>query len=238
MKPLIGKYLVDVYSNKYHPRHEHELPKCDNCNRIISRNTTKGGTRYSDGRYICNICSQQAVNGYKNIHNIFKKVALKLNKLGLYIRLQNVDVYNVDRNELKKIAKENFHSSMRGYCNTITQQVTECGTTSITKSFKVYLIENIPSEYIESTAAHEIMHIWIAQNTTMDHHLQLEEGSCNYVSYLYMRNRDGKTAETIVKIIDTDPHPIYGEGFREVKKRFQFKPFNSLLNFLKRNSSL
>jgi len=236
--PLTGKFMVDIYSNRYHPIHERELPHCNNCNRLICKGITNGGVKYSDGRNICKICTKSAVRGDGEINKIFNRVVNNLLQLGISITQQNVTVFAADRNLLRKVAAEKYNNSMRGFCNTTVLTTTNGNNVTEERSHKVYILDKIPYEYLESTMAHEIMHIWIAQNTTIKHTLKLEEGSCNYISYLYMKRKSGKTAEYIVKNIEEDSSPIYGVGFRTVQKRFKYKSLESLLHYLKHNSQI
>ncbi|MGE5682268.1 MAG: LIM domain-containing protein, partial [Bacillota bacterium] len=84
-KALTGDYSIDLYNNKYHSYHNRELSRCDNCGRIISERTTKGGKSYSDGRNICNICFKDAVFDNSQINSLLSKVILSLKTLGLQI---------------------------------------------------------------------------------------------------------------------------------------------------------
>lgn len=235
-EPLLGNYLLDANNNKYHVEHENSLKRCDNCNQPIAQKTTGGGVTYPDGRNICMICKNSAVNGYLPVKSLFNKVAKKLSDYGVKIDASNLSVKAVDKNELKQAAGNNYMSSMKGYCSTIIKETSNGSKKTIEREHTIYLLDGVPSEYIESTIAHEIMHVWISQNTNIDHSLEFEEGSCNFISYIYLKNNTAKT--NALQLLLDDPHPIYGEGFRKVKSKFDLRPLSDLLNYLKENKTL
>ncbi|NOX64370.1 MAG: protein DA1 [Chlorobi bacterium] len=110
--------------------------------------------------------------------------------------------------------------------------------TKISKSHKIFILNKIPAKYIEATLAHELMHVWINEN--IDHKLskQLEEGTCNFISYTYLKSDYSEDAQNIIKQMKDDHDPIYGDGFRKVYNNFKGKYLSELLNYLKHHKSL
>lgn len=235
-EPLLGNYLIDTNNNKYHIEHEKTLKRCDNCNHPISSRTTGGGVTYPDGRNICMICKNSAVNGYFSVKSLFNKVVRKLSDYGLHIDVSSVTIKAADRNELRDAAGKNYMQNMKGYCSTIVNEITSGSKTAIKREHTIYILDGVPSDYIESTIAHEVMHVWISQNTNIDHSLELEEGSSNFISYIYLKNN--RSNSNAVQLILDDPDPIYGGGFRKVKSKFDLRPLTDLLKYLKENRSL
>lgn len=235
-EPLLGNYLIDASNNKYHIEHEKTLKRCDNCNQPISLRTTSGGVTYPDGRNICMTCKNSAVNGYFSIKSLFNKVARKLSEYGLNIDVSSITIKAADRNELKSAAGKNYMQNMKGYCSTVVKEITDGSKTIIERKHTIFILDGVPSDYIESTIAHEIMHVWISQNTNIDHSLELEEGSCNYISYIYLKNN--RFNSSALQLILDDPDPIYGGGFRKVKSKFDLRPLADLLNYLREKRSI
>ncbi|MEN8193508.1 MAG: protein DA1 [Bacteroidota bacterium] len=234
LKPLTGKYLTDLYDLKYHNYHENELHRCDNCNMLISQNTTKGGVQYSDGRNICNNCKNKAVSTNTEYERSLKKIIRSLRNYRLEISLENVKVHAVDRNKLKQVSNTKYSNSARGYCQTTVLK----SSSEIRRSHDIYILDRVPAKYIEATLAHELMHVWINEN--IDHKLstQLEEGSCNYISYTYLKSDYSEDAQNIIKQMKEDQDPIYGEGFRKVYKNFNGKYLTELLKYLKNHKTI
>ncbi len=238
-KPLINaKYIVDVFGNKFHEKHKNEFPRCDNCGRLICNGITRGGVKYSDGRTVCNICARGSVKGNEEVRRIFRMTVNDLKSLGFAVDLKNVTVYAADRNTLKKIAGKEYSKALNGYTKGMINRVEHGSKVSETKRFTIYALDGIPYDYLESILAHELMHVWLVQNTDFKHDKQLEEGSCNYLSYLLMRKKGSGNSKYIIKNLENDPSLVYGEGFRKVRKKFKYKPLSSLLNYLKKYKSL
>ena len=237
-KPLAGKYKTDLYGIKFHAYHENELHRCDNCNRIISQNTTKGGVTYSDGRNMCNICRKKTVTTEAEYTRSLKNLISALKNYGLNISLDNVEVNAVDRDVLKKVSDSKYSNSARGYCKTIVEERRLGSKTEITRSHTIYVLDRVPRKYIEATLAHELMHVWINENVEHKLSSQLEEGSSNFISYTYLKSDYSEDAQNLIKQMKEDPDPIYGDGFRKVYINFKGKYLSELLNYLKRYSTL
>jgi hypothetical protein len=140
----------------------------------------------------------------------------------------------VDLNELQKISGNVHSKSINGY--TLIEVKTLDGGKSF--SHTVYILSGIPAKYAESTIAHELMHIWIGEN--IEHKLSLKflEGSCNYISYTYLKSDYSSDAKDIIKQLENNPDAIYGDGFRKVYKKFKGRDFNLFLNYIRENKSI
>lgn len=237
-EPLIGKFYIDLYGNRYHESHDRHFKECDNCSRLISPNLTRGGKTYSDGRNICNICFENAVTSEALYRSLLTNVMNRLRGFGLKLEAVDVNIQGVNRDQLKQIAGSAYSDNMRGFSK-IATETTRRGNYETSKSeYSVFVLNMIPYEYIETTIAHELMHIWLFQNTHNEHEAELEEGSCNYVAYLFAKTLNTKTAQDIVKQLENEPDPVYGDGFRKVKKVFGGRYLVEFLNFLKENDSI
>ncbi|MGE5429871.1 MAG: protein DA1 [Syntrophomonadaceae bacterium] len=234
-RPLKGEYTIDPYGNKYHSYHNSELSKCDNCSRIISEKTTGGGRAYSDGRHICNLCFQDAVFDNSRINSLLSKVMQRLKSLGLNFSERTISIRGVDRRELKRAAGNRYDGNMRGICNTSSQtEYINNRASKSTKKHEIFVLNGVPSLNIESVIAHELMHVWLNDNTKDDHPDKLREGSCNFMSYLYLRTLNSSKANELIRQLEDDEDDTYGKGFRKVKSEFGDKSLYQLLSYLKK----
>jgi hypothetical protein len=232
-KSMDDKYIVDCYGNKYHPYHKNEAPTCDCCNRLISQTITHGGKKYADGRSICNICYSSAVFDQREIERLFAKVASKLSDLGIKFNLNNIRILGVDRNALKSNAK-NYSNRMQGCCNSETH-TKYVDNKLVNRSFThvIYVLNGVPSLAIESTIAHELMHLWIFENVSKNLPEKICEGSCNYASYIYLKSLNSGSTSDMIKMLELDPNPVYGGGLTQIKSKFESKTVWELLSYLK-----
>jgi hypothetical protein len=235
---LEGEYFRDFYGNKYHARHLKESKICDNCGRLISDKITGGGYNLSDGRSICKICYDDAVPSNSVYDYLLIKVINDLRGLGINVPKDKIKIRAVDRTGLKAAAKSEYNDNMRGYCNIENVETTFGRETKRKFSAVIYTLNKVPQDYAESTIAHELMHIWINQNTKIKHTPILEEGSCHFISYKYLNIKNFKYKKDIIQSLFNDPTPIYGDGFRKVYEKFKSKHIVELLNYLKSNSKI
>ncbi len=96
----------------------------------------------------------------------------------------------------------------------------------------------MPGTLFASIMIHELMHVWIYQNGKNDSDKDLVEGSCNYISFEYLSRLNSKESEYYAEQILTDEDPIYGEGFRKVRKMVEQNSLIYLLEYLRFDTSL
>ncbi len=233
-KPIIGEYLIDNFGLKYHKHHEAELKRCDVCNRLISDKTTNGGIKYSDGRNICNVCKNKKMTSFWQYELSMNKVISRLNNYGLRFNKETIKLKVVDLTELQRVSKNRHAKNIKGFSYTNIEVLGSKKTFEHT----VYVLNGIPPKYAESTIAHELMHVWISVNINHKLTKQFEEGSCNYISYTYLKSDYSDDAENIIKQLQNNPDKIYGDGYRKVYNRFRGRDFNLFLEYLRKNKSI
>lgn len=235
---LEGEYFVDLYGNKYHPEHLQENSRCDNCDRIICENITGGGKQLNDGRNLCNLCLENSVKSNSSYKFLLNKLIDRLRGLGLNIDTKNLSIIPVDRTGLKSAAGAMYSDNLKGFCKISSESGSVNGRKFTEENTTIYVLDNFPPIYTEATLAHELMHVWLHQNTKNNQTDQLKEGSCHYISYLYLKSVNDKTAHLISKMMLSDTNPVYGGGLRKVIEKFSGKYLVELLNYLKKNTSL
>jgi len=236
LQALSGEYSIDLYGNKYHSYHTSELNKCDNCGRLICSELTGGGISYGDGRHICNICYKKAVFTSGDINNLLYKVRNKLNDLGLDLSNENISIAGVGLNELKRVSGTDSFSDLEGFCSSdANSELINGQLQKKTYTHKIYVLNGIPGINMESIIAHELMHAWTFQNTKGNQPENVSEGSCNYISYLYLLSSSNPEAQYILKRMEQNPDPVYGGGYLKIKSQFGGKPLSALMEYLKKN---
>ena len=158
----------------------------------------------------------------------------RLNNYGLRFNKATIQLKVVGLMELQRVSGNRYSKHIRGFTYTSIE------TFGSKKTFKhiVYILNGIPPKYAESTIAHELMHIWINENIEQKLSSQLEEGSCNYISYTYLKSDYSDDAKEIIKQLKGNPDRIYGDGYRKVYNRFVGRNFNLFLNYLKTNRTI
>lgn len=234
-KSLTGTFSVDFYGNQYHSFHEKEYLRCTSCNRLITNLLTNGGKDYTDGRSICNICYPEAIFDVVRISGLLEKVRIKLNSFGISTSSGNIKIKGVNLIELKKVSGNSFSKSVKGFCETTSERI---GLSKAKYTHTIYVLNGLPSSRIEGIIAHELMHVWINQNTSRKQSNKIIEGSCNYIAYLYLLEQNQSlSVKQLISEIENDPSSLYGDGFRVIKDMFHKKGVLQLLKYLKETKS-
>ena len=224
-----GAYLEDFWGNKYHPDHEGRSPACEYCGRFISDSLTGGSVQYEDGRLICGLCAQTAVNDSAEAENLFRSAREGLQNLGIIIDQPDIKLHLVGRDELKAIAGEKY-SDPSGF---VKYRQTGIGNDILERKFDIYFLYGMPKMHFISVAAHELMHVWQYLNAPENNDPALCEGSCNYASYLILREYPGLESDYLIHTMTTETDPYYGEGYRRVKKLVDDNGLDFWLEYLK-----
>jgi len=236
--PFTGTISVDHAGNKFHSKHIDEFSQCNNCGILICDALTGGGQRYPDGREMCSKC-QRPVLLPSEKKQILQKVYQRLVRLGLPLSIANISVEAVDLKTLLSYPGSILSVNTRGFCES-TSKVETRGSEVVSKrtNHKIFLVNQIPEISIESILAHELMHAWINENCQLPLSSDLLEGSCNYISFLYLENIGTDETKGLIRALENDPDKDYGIGFLKVREKVHGKDLVFLLNYLKNNTRI
>lgn len=233
-EPIVGQYRIDFWGNKYHLKHEDELPGCDYCRRLICEKLTGGGRQYLDGRNICEICRLDAVLSDRQARPIIDDIQAFLAEKGIVVDMSHVPVKLVDLDELSRISGESKPKEL-GFAH--YEEVTLMGN-KISRKNTIYILHGLPRTVFQGVLSHEMMHVWTNMNSDMRHSSRLSEGSANYATYLVYSRSEDKFSEFLLENIVGDTDPIYGEGFSLVKNYVDQKGLYALLKYLQYHSEM
>lgn len=209
-----GEYLQDFWNNSYCLRHENDAPVCDSCGRFISENTTGGGVRYDDGRFICNLCRPKSITDVDEILGLVHEVAGHMRELGMKTDYHGIRIHLVGREEMQKLS--GHHSEgLRGF--TDYREDFRVFGRSHDRRMDMYLLYGMPRMELISTIAHELGHVWQFNRGRFRNDRAWNEGSCNYAAYLVLARYPGKESAFFRTSLSRDDDSVYGEGFRRVK---------------------
>lgn len=225
-RPITDRFFRDYWGNKYCAIHLNREPQCDYCGRLISRELTRGGTTYSDGRRICGLCSSTTVDREEKGERLLQLVHDELAFQGIEILPFKPEFYLIDRSRLKKLGRQ---SETRGFARYTKETVN-----GEVKSFRlmIYILTGMPESSFISACAHELMHIWLYSRGISGLSPKLEEGSCNYAAYLILKTLGTPEAAYRIHELMEDRSPVYGKGFQKVYRMVEERGIAYWLNNL------
>ena len=219
-KPVTKAFKVD--ESKYCPSCI-ELDRCFLCTHPFHK-----GVVYKDGRKFCLKCKNIAVFSNKEALALYRKAAVEHKAL---LGVAGVKIPPLEFVSLKKIKEFNHNHddggmSLRGFYQEVKLQKETLDqndkviSRSVTKTGEtIYILNGLSKEDIMVTAIHELTHDWLS-----DYYqgikvapLWLEEGFCQYVSYVYCKN---KKLEKLALKIKSAPDQVYGKGAKFYIEKF------------------
>lgn len=231
--PLTKHHYLDFWGNAYCDTHD-SYSHCSSCSRIVCKNLTDGGMQYPDGVVICTLCSLNGVSTQERADKLMTEMRTALASVGLKLNTTQTPLHLCDRDELNGGHRHDFHENrpILGLARwTISQ--TRSGKV-ISRNFQGILIQiNLPEEHFRTVAIHELTHAWFFYNHFQDLPLEVEEGMCVLMEYIWLKSQKTKDAEYRRKIIEESPDPVYGDGFRAARDSLQLMPLDALLSFIK-----
>jgi len=234
---LEDRYNVDMWGNKYCPRHE-EDPRCISCDRFIGKEFTGGGVRYADGRDICQDCARTAVHEVSDAHRILKDIQKILEnyefhfnrKLKLPLELVGLDILQTS------LPRRRRNHNPAGVTQTHIE--TLFGAESGREILRIQALYGLPPEHLGAVLAHELGHVWLFLNRFPVLPSRLEEGICELMASYWLKSQPGDLARLRLKILEKNPNPIYGRGYRVVRKVVANTSLAYVLDHVKRHAAL
>ena len=232
-KAIEGKYLKDFWGNSSHVGHLRSNPSCDYCGRIISQRSTGGGSTYEDGRQICALCKEEAVEDKDTGLQILYEARDLLEKSGIVLKPFNPAFSILDRKTLKRYTKS---GEEQGF--THARKKSDGAGRILELKIRVFVLHGLPYFAFLTTAAHELMHAWIHLNGRNDAKKWLKEGSCNMAAYLVLRQKRDLKAEYQIRQMREQKDKVYGKGFRKVHRYVKSRGVKQWLEVLRKRKSL
>jgi len=227
------EYFIDFWGNEYHSYHKDRMPMCDYCGRLICDKLTGGGVQYGDGRHICNLCRRETIDDIDVASNIMTEMSVILKRYGIEVSPKKINLQLVDKNRLKELSSINEEDQ----AGLTKYEYKSLAGIKTAESFNIYILYGMPELDFRTTMAHELMHVWLYNEASLEMDPALTEGSCNYASYLFLLDGRGRKAEYILQVMEENPNLFYGEGYRRVKKYVSRVGVEEWLEFLKSNKN-
>lgn len=215
---ILGASWKVYQDKKYHPSC---LLFCSACERIASKQTTRGAYQYTDGRIICGLCKKLAVNKPWSINKIKRQLLTGLEKLGFEKIPLNFDLSLVDKQTITRHSRAHHTQGL-----TVTEKTySKKGGTQL--KHHILILNGLPEVLFKGVFAHEILHIW-QQEHGFNLRQKYTEGLCNLGSFWVYKNDKTELGKLLLKKLIESEDKIYGVGFRLMLKKFEnkeWKPF-------------
>ncbi len=231
-RPLLGLIEQDAWGNLYCESHTSEFSRCTCCQRLICERLTTGGVRYPDQRLMCNLCRKTSIDTKEMAKPYIEAVAAWLYQQGFVFQNLSLHIDLVYLGEQLPSGAGPLFGDTQGmiYKKTVTSQ----GKTIRKKVDGVAILKGLPRQLMEGVVAHELGHAWLFLHDVDRLNPQIEEGFCNLLSHRYYQCTNSEEGRYYMQIMERNPDPIYGEGFRKVDRAVQRYGLISVVEYLSR----
>lgn len=214
--PLKGKILIDPWGNKAHAVHGNQKThSCSVCARLVSQKTSQGGTLYGDGRAVCGICGITEVSTPAQIAQIKTDVITKLQTAGFDYIPDYIAVTLADQRLMNQRLGVHKTANSHGYTKTLEKRLNG----NLTREHSIFVLFGLPRLVFAGVLAHELLHVWL-NDRGLQHWTEKEiEGFCNLGTALIYQQDATPLAQVLLKRMDEDKGPVYGDGYRLMKAR-------------------
>lgn len=177
-----------------------------------------------DQRSICGECAADAVDSGRESRRIMVRVADMLKRHAINVELRRVTVTLVDQSALA--------GSGTTMGLTRSHWTTRWGKRKFERA-TIRVLSHLSEPLFESVVAHELVHVWVAQNFNRNLKPCKEEGACQLASDLVLAENADQRAAYFRKKLMINPDPVYGECFRMAAKLAKDEGVQEVLNRLR-----
>jgi hypothetical protein len=234
-KRIEGDYFTDYWGGTYHASHRTDSPSCDFCGCFLRTPLAGGAVKYDDGRFLCGSCRASAVTTVKEVQGLAFEVSERLRRTGIDVDVEAVAFQIVGAKKMHRL--EPYRQHKRTGLTSYREVVGVPGRTTY-EHITVYVLYGMPRVQMIAAIAHELTHVWQLLHGRRIIYLTLSEGSCEYATYLVLKDIPGGKSEYLIHTMTVDDHRYYGEGFRRVKRYVEQNGNARWLTLLKNNEPL
>jgi LIM domain/Protein DA1 len=216
-QPLVSEYLVDHWGAKFCKEHQGKYPSCSYCGRLVPPQQQEHSMK--DGESVrCPTCRVSAIETIDQARPIFTHLIHWVNNQGLMYNNLHLSLELCDRPKLAELLK-----GRAGTAETHSLGVTMSTTHTLngrivnTEVSGVAVLEGMPSTLFQGVTIHELGHVWLIVHDIKGLSSWAEEGFCELLSYRYYIQLNTDESRYHVGGIESNPSPIYGDGFRRVR---------------------
>jgi hypothetical protein len=222
-----GQYIQTFWGESYCARHRTQYPECYVCQRPVCHRLTDGGKKYQDGRVVCMLCRREAVDDQEQARRVMRQVQVRMTRYDLDTRRISIPLEMVPLTRLTAKGVSGPMARLQG--QTIKQTHLLDGEEYKRTIETLYVLGGLPPVYLENVLAHELGHVWLFMQHVDDLPEDLEEGLCNLFAYLLHQEQTSPEARHCIHLLEENPDPIYGDGFRRARAIYEQRGLPALL---------
>jgi len=237
-KPLIREYLVDHWGTMFCKEHQGRYPACSYCGRLVPPQQQEQSVESGES-VCCPICRASTIETIDQARPIFSRLIQWVNNQGLIYNNLHLSLELVERQKLAKLI-----TGLAGTAGTHSQGVTLSTTHTVNGKVVrsevngVAVLEGMPATSFQGVTIHELGHVWLIVHDIKVLPSWAEEGFCELLTNRYYTQLNTEESRFHANGIETNPDPVYGDGFRRVRAIVDAMGFQRFVENLQRTKTL
>ncbi len=218
-------YVRDYWGNTACAEHGHI---CLYCGSFVREGQTflfscvREGQKLSEPRWICDKCQVSIVRTPEEIEQCRKEVMTIFKANGITGIPEDIPIRLSDMKDLPGFQGKVIWGLNKGRVSSSRARY----------SFEILMHQNFPRVVFKGVLAHELLHSWIALYSIRLPNNE-EEGLCNLGEFLVLKQEKSKEADYLINwTLEQNRDPVYGDGYRLMKKRLEKLGWKGLMDAL------
>ncbi len=204
-RPLARQFSLSPHQEPFCNIHDQGQVLCQCCGHLIPGKQPSGG--------FCVGCRSDIPQETKTLEPLLAGIQARLRSEGLPWWPQTFPLQLVAPAEMK-ISGTQPGTSLAGLIRKVS--TTDGKGRPVRTVPEIRLLQGRPRLMQGAVIAHELGHAWIFQKGCYNLPTDLEEGFCEFCSYLWLSSIQDPRAAYRLEQISLNPDPIYGGGFRKI----------------------
>ena len=206
-RPLARQFSLSHHQEPFCNLHTQEQVLCQCCGHLIPGNQPTGE--------FCTACRSDIPQDAKALEPLLAGIQAQLRSEGLPWWPQSFPLRLVAPDEMK-LSDTQTGAPLAGLIRKVS--TSDENGRPVRSVPEIRLLRGRPCLMQGAVIAHELGHAWAFQKGIYDLSPDLEEGFCEFCSYLWLSSSKDPRAAYRMERIALNPDPIYGGGFRKIQE--------------------
>lgn len=230
---ISGKHLVSYWGDAYCLEHAKVAAGCSYCGRFVPYLTQKDQKRMVEN-ISCDTCAAGAITEADRAKELALPLIDWVETLGVKLRQKSFKIEVLDRADF--LSRKGGRHDPLGL--TMSTRIIRNNKIERAIVSGVAFLQGMPHTLFSGVCVHELGHVWLVQHKILGLPMLEEEGFCELLAHHYYTGLENESGKFYAERIAKNSSPVYGDGFRKLKKLEDRVGFEQIIKSLLRKKKL